>query len=275
LYLEAVRPDPIMDSTPRITGSCSDNSLYDTNSQISQLRYRVDSGEWQSITPLDLDYGDQSESFSFDLPEQLVATHTIEVECTDSQNLVSTKSDEFSVIEPVDADPQIITETEDFVDHSNHVLSESNLIWGNGKLRLRETISTVRTSIDTTNYPSKYENTYYNRYDVKADPANENLVWYARTGEVVSYNISNNQINVLDPTDWGLSEIGTPIQVVRPAEYNGKSYLWVADFYTLQIYNFTDNQAIEYPMYEIQDLAPDTERNHLGAYIVMSGDVRY
>lgn len=275
LYLERVRPDPIMDSTPRITGSCSDNSVYDTNSVISNLRYRLDGGSWQNITPLDLDFGDQTEEYSFDLAELAPGTYTVEVECTDSVDLVTTKSDEFTVTTPVSVEPQLITETEDFNDHSNHVLSESNLIWGNGKLRLREDITTTRTSIDLTNYPSKYENTAYNRYVITKEAGNSDRIWYSRTGEIASYTISTNQVNVLNPGAWGLSNLGAPIQTVKTAILAGKTYLWVADLYRIQVYNLTDNEAVEIINYNTGTLLPDNERGRLGAYLLVGGNLVY
>lgn len=274
LYLEAIRPDPTMDDSPRITGSCSDNSLYDTNSVVSQLRYRLDEGSWQDITPLDGDLGEIIEEYSFDLPTLSLGTHTVEVECSDSQALVTTKSDEFTIIAPVLSEPQLIIETEDFNDHTNHVLSESNLIWGNGRLRLRETISTVRTSIDTTNYPTKYQNTGYNKYLVEKDPTNSNRIWYTRTSQVVSYDISTGQSTVLDPVSWGLTNLDGPMQTIELSVLNGKTYLWTSDLYRLQVYNLTDNVAVEISYYQLGSIVPDT-RGRLAAYINVGGTVGY
>lgn len=275
LNLEPIRPDPIVDTTPGVTGSCSDNSLYDTNSVIASLRYRLDGGAWQNITPLDGGFGNIIERYSFELPEVDTSLHTVEVECTDTAGLVSTKSDEFSIIEPVPVDPQIVVQTETFNDHTNHALSESNLIWGNGRLRLRESITTSRTSIDTTNYPTKYINTAYNRYLVTKDPADNNRIWYSRTGEIVSYNIQTNQSTLLNPASWGLTNLSSPIQMIRPAVYNGKSYLWVSDYYRLQVYNLTDNVAMERSIFATGDIFPDSSRGRLGAYIIENGLLGY
>ncbi len=275
LFLEPVRPDPIMDSTPSITGSCADNSLYDTNSVITSLRYSLDGGSWENITPLDGGFGNSVEKYSFDLPEISNGAHTIEVECDDDAGHTSTESDEFNIISPVNVDPELITETEDFEDHTNHVLSESNLIWGNGKLRLRETITTTRTSIDTTNYPTKYVNTAYNMYLIKSDPGNANRIWYSRTGEIVSYNISTDQVTPLNPTSWGLANLGAPIRSIEAVQLNGKTYLWVADGGKIQIYNLTDNTAIQINTGGTGAILPDSQRGRLGAYILINGNLRY
>lgn len=276
LSLEPVRPDPLVDTTPQVTGICSDRSLYDTNSAIINLRYRLDGGSWIDVLPLDGSFGDIIERFSFELPEVDTSMHVVEVECADSSSLEALKSDEFSIIEPFPVSPELITQTESFLNHSNHVFSESDLIWGNGQLRLREEITTTRTLIDNVNYPNKYVNTNFNRYLVKKDEGDPNTIWYSRTGEIVSYNGLTNTVTPLDPSAWGLTDLTSPIQSFRSVLLEGKRYLWASDIYRLQVYNLTDNIAVEFPARDgVSDILPDNKRGRLGAYLIEDTQLSY
>lgn len=270
--LDEIRPDPIIDDTPVITGICGDTDLYDTNTFITSLEYRIDGGTWTAITPLDGGFGDQIERYSVELPQLSTAQHTVQVRCRDLESHSRTVSDTFTIIPPIDTEPTIVTKTEEFINHTNHSLSESNLIWGNGRLRLKEDVTTSRTLLDSNNYPSRYDPTY-GKYMLKKDPLNSNRLWYVRSHEIVSRNLTTNVFTVLDPTSYGLPAFGPGIEWMELGVYQGKVYLWVSDGYSLYIINTTDNVGVNYSnINNVQSIALDYSRNRMAAYLKLDGN---
>lgn len=274
LSIDPVTPDPNTDNQPVLTGTCGDNRPFDTHTNISLIRYRVDGGSWVDITPIDGNYDSTLEIFSEELTGLSEAVHTVEVECTDGNSNTATQSDEFTLI-PVDNDeqPDEFSHTDTFLNHTFQDTNSTSLIWGNGQLRLKEDITTTRTLLNGDYFGEEYGGEI-NDYDVQTDLLNSDYLWFSRLGnssnqrgQILRYQISTGTTTPLDVagiTGQDLYELWDyQLQVV-----DGVQYMWISDSYRYFVINLNNltgiNGDLSMPMRRI---APDT-RDNLGAYIV-------
>ncbi len=149
--LHEVLPDPIHDSTPLITGRVEDDKL-DKTSNIAQIFYRLDGGEWIEVNSFDGIYDSSKEDFSFTLEELSLGSHTIEIRAIDASgndtDVSGTNvSDTFVVVEPEETNSVKVQKISDFVTHTDHdLIASQDIIWGRGRLRLAQTFSVVGMS---------------------------------------------------------------------------------------------------------------------------------
>jgi len=75
----ALSPDPTNDNTPTFTGTATD-----TQSNISSVEYRVDSGAWTAATASDGAFDETSEDYTFTTSALSDGAHTVYVRATDA-----------------------------------------------------------------------------------------------------------------------------------------------------------------------------------------------
>jgi len=270
VHIDEVTPDPLTDTSPIITGSCRDETERETNTNISLLEYKIDLGSYQSITlPSAGVYNDSlTESYSVELPELANGAHTVTVRCTDGANHTATTTDTFTVADPLNPEPGEYIYTENFETFDNQdIPASSNIIWGDGKLRLKEDITITRNLISNTDLCPKYA-TCYGEWKPFADPVDSNIVWYSMSGKVFTYNIQTQAITEFHyDTTYGLPSMGSHIKDFKIGVYNGKKYLWMSDIYSLYVINLTDGVGINASYVDIGSINLDFSRNRFAAYV--------
>ncbi len=273
INLDQVAPDPLTDHTPALTGSCKDATPRETNTNISLMEYKVDAGSYSDITlPDSGSYNDSTiESFSFDLPTLANGAHTVTIRCTDGASHSSTASDNFTIQDPILPVPGDYTFTESFDDTGHQdIPNSSNIVWGNGKLRLKEEFNPVRTAINTTEPCDKYGECRGN-YGIWQDPVDSNVIWYNQFGKIYTYNTQTNTNTQFDyVTDYSLSQLGD-LKGFSIGVYQGKKYLFMSDIYRLDVINLTDHTSFEdSSFHDVVSIAIDTTRGRLGAYMTLT-----
>jgi len=84
----ALTPDPTNNNTPTFTGTATD-----TQSNISSVEYKVDSGSWTAATAVDGAFNGKSEEYSFTTAELLDGAHTVYVRATDAATNTTAEAD--------------------------------------------------------------------------------------------------------------------------------------------------------------------------------------
>lgn len=270
--LDEVTPDPLTDKTPTITGSCRDQTERETNTNIHLLEYKIDAGSYQSVTLLNGGTYDDSliESYSVDLPELSNGSHTVTVRCTDGASRTATASDTFTIADPTDPEPGEFTYTENFDSTENQdIPSSNNVVWGDGKLRLKEDISITRNLVSSTNLCPKYGECR-GLWRPWKDPQDPNIIWYAMDGNIFTYNTQTQVVTPFDySTTYGLSTFSSEMTGFALGMYNGKKYLLMSDIYALYVINITDGVGIkDFDYHDVGSIFPDFARNRFGLYML-------
>ncbi len=196
-------------------------------------------------------------------------TYTVTVRCTDGASHTTTASDTFTIQNPLDPAPGQFTYTESFDDTSKQdIPNSSNMVWGNGKLRLKEDITTSRTLINNANICGRYEDCS-GLWQIWQDPVNTNILWYYQGGKIYTYNTQTQTNTLFDyETDYGISALTQPLHGFALGVYGGKEYLWFSDIYSLSIVNLTDHTSINNLNFSnIGAITPDFSRGRLAAYL--------
>jgi len=269
--MDEVTPDPLTDRTPTITGSCTDNTYRDTNSFISELEYQIDDGGYELITlPNGGVYDDSyTETFSVDLPELGLGVHTVDVRCTDGAGRSAVVDDTFTIVDPEDPMPGEFTFEENFESTANQdIPSSSNIIWGNGKLRLKEDITVSRQLLNNTNICPRYGDCR-GLWEVWQDPQDSNMLWYYLGGQIYQYNKTTEVSTLFNyPALFGVNAMSSDLNGFALGVYEGKKYLWMSDIYRLYVFNLTDGVGFQNFTYtDIGAIRLDFERGRLGAYM--------
>ena len=84
----ALSPDPTNDNTPTFTGTATD-----TQSNISSVEYRVDSGSWTAATASDGAFDSLSEGYTFTTSALSNGAHTVYVRATDAASPPNTTAE--------------------------------------------------------------------------------------------------------------------------------------------------------------------------------------
>lgn len=275
LNIDAITPDPTTDTTPKLTGNCGDITNLDTNSNIANLEYMVDATGWLPLPVTSGSLNDShTETFSYELPVLAVGVHTVEVKCTDASNRTTTKSDTFTVelINESEA-PGEFSYEDSFDTHLFQDISNTNLIWGNGQLRLKENISVSRELISNDNYLPRYSPSR-NRFRIVQDLVNPNLIWFSTDQRVSSYNTQTNAITTLDTNAlFGVAQFGG-IKDVQVSMYEGDQILWISEDGAMYVLNLNTMEGVRRPINyfaNIGQFVPDTDRGRLGTYFQQEG----
>jgi hypothetical protein len=96
VIITALSPDPTTDNTPTFTGTATD-----TESNISSVEYKVDSGSWIAATASDGAFDETSEGYTFTTSALSNGAHTVYVRATDAASNTTAEvnyaSDSFTV----------------------------------------------------------------------------------------------------------------------------------------------------------------------------------
>lgn len=278
LSLQLVKPEQLTDTTPTVTGTCSDNTYRETNSHIESIEVNIDGEGYDPIDALDGSYDSNTERFAYTTPELSLGDHVIDVRCTDAAgNIKTTNSDEDLefTIEAIDENDEPVTEeyVEDFETHDFQDFAGTTLIWGNGKLRLREDISLTRDDLDTSNYENRYTaTTSSNNYLIK-NGVDSDTTWYVKTQQVWKLDEDNDSVSQFNPSTYsGHGGFGN-VEDLQEFNYGGKRYLVVSDLSGLSVFNLTDNTGFrENANGGVGHFIPDVNRGRLGLYVTMLDD---
>jgi hypothetical protein len=85
--ITALTPDPTNDNTPTFTGTATD-----TQSNISSVQYKVDTGGWTAATASDGAFNSLSEGYTFTTTALADGAHTVYVRATDSATNTTTEA---------------------------------------------------------------------------------------------------------------------------------------------------------------------------------------
>ncbi len=268
INLDAITPNPLTDTQPKITGSCRDDTSLAKNTYISNMNYSLDGGANTDIVPLDGTYNDAfAKNFSVQLPTLALGAHTVTMHCTDGSSNTSNTSQSFTIVAPVSAAPGTFNYTENFNSNMNQDIPNSNnMVWGNGKLRLKEDITTSRTLINSTGHCSLYTNCR-NTGGIWQDLVDSHILYYALGGVLYTYNTQTQVNSVWNyQAEYGIRNYGAP-SVFSLGMYQGKEYLWIADFSGLSIVNMTDRTHVDKAITNLNGIATDFGRGRLAAYL--------
>jgi hypothetical protein len=86
--ITALSPDPTNDNTPTFTGTATD-----TQSNISSVEYKVDSGSWTAATASDGAFDETSEGYTFTTAALSDGAHTVYVRATDAASPPNTTAE--------------------------------------------------------------------------------------------------------------------------------------------------------------------------------------
>jgi hypothetical protein len=86
--ITALSPDPTNDNTPTFTGTATD-----TQSNISSVEYKVDSGSWIAATASDGAFDETSEGYTFTTAALSDGAHTVYVRATDAASTPNTTAE--------------------------------------------------------------------------------------------------------------------------------------------------------------------------------------
>lgn len=278
LIFNEILPESTSDTRPYITGACRDTYDFETNSTISSIEYRLDSsnpGDWVSMPAFDGAYNSANESFSIRLPELSLASHTLSVRCEDSSGNntdddSTTETQIFAVVAPSEVPAELVSFEEDFSTQLRNSIFFTDAIWGNGIVRLKETLGFTTTEIDTNNFAPRYGSlTNISDYDVVKGTAN--LIWYVKQNEFVSFDTQTQVMVVYPGSTYNMSQISTIEQTLSST---GDVLVWIAGRSGLSLFNVTDNVHIFYSAngfasgdYQPNRIALDTRDGRMAAYI--------
>lgn len=268
-------PNPTVRNRPFVTGTCRDTYQFEVNSNIANVEYRLNLGAWTEIPAFDGAYDSNTEIFSIQLDELAIGSHSIEVRCADTagnstEDNSTNKIQVIEIIAPAATDPEEVTFVEDFTTRIRNALAYTNAIWGNGIVRLRDTISIVETALDTNNFGGRYES-LLTRSTYRIAEGTQGLLWYVKENEFVSYNKNTGISTVFPSSQFGLNEFNDIAQVEN---VNGDILVWVTSRHGLLLVNVTNNTHTIYtteqfwsPIYWPNRIAVDTRDGRVGAYI--------
>ncbi len=268
INLDAITPNPLTDTQPTITGSCRDDTPLAKNTYISNMNYSVDGGANTDLVPLDGTYNDAfTKNFSVKLFTLALGAHTVTLHCTDGNNNTSTAPQSFSVVAPSSASPGTFNYTENFTTTLNQdIPNTNNMIWGNGKLRLKEDITVSRTLINSTGHCPIYADCR-NTGGVWQDPVDPHKIYYFLGGVFYIYNTQTQTNTVWDYASiYGIGNYGPPT-VFYLGVFQGKEYMWIANIYNMTIVNMTDHTHVFKDIHNVNGFAPDLARGRLAAYL--------
>ncbi len=275
LIFNPIIPNPTVNTSPYLTGACRDNYQFETNTNIASIEYRIDGGSWVSLPAMDASFDSQNESFSLQIGPLAIASYNIEVRCSDAagnstDDNSSSAAQALQIIPPSGASPEIVSFNEDFSTQARNAIAYTDAIWGNGIVRLRDTMIFNKTALDTTGFAPRYEDlTNYSSY--RMTEGTDDLIWYVKQNEFTSYNKLTGVVTNYPGSNYGLSEFNDVAQVKAP---NGDILVWVTSRLGLLLLNVTTNTHTLYttvnfwsPFYWPNRIATDSRDGRIGAYI--------
>lgn len=253
IQIQEIIPNPTTNPVPTLQGKVRDN-LTDKTSNISSLSYKVDEGSWINLNVLDGQIGDEiEESFSIDLTGLSLGEHTVYVSAVDSSgndtnNSGLNESITFTMIEqPDDLNSTELVKSETFDNHNDQDIIGTDAIWGNGRLRLKESMNLEFTEITTQDTGSRYPNFGAIEGNIYVAPSQTGGKWVSKVGSLFSYIAPNGTEYDFDLTDYGAGDITGQLKELY---INNNYILWITNYYGMTGINFgssiTDGQGDTY-----------------------------
>ncbi|HPJ17083.1 MAG TPA: LamG domain-containing protein [Candidatus Woesebacteria bacterium] len=160
LYAHTVVPNKTIDRSPSIRGYARDYRFInqgDTASNIKKIYYRINSGEWLEVSPMDGNFNSPSEEFNIVLNNLAPGNYSYEIKAEDEAGNDTGNSDDnlsgvFEIISPVSV-PNVEAVSRD-VNFSTRDLSDpiyTTAVWGNDMARLRQKIDFTSERVLYTN----------------------------------------------------------------------------------------------------------------------------
>lgn len=258
IQLQTIIPNPTTDQEPPLQGKIKDD-VDEKTSNIQTIYYRIDGGSWITMPPLDGSNNSIEELFTLKLQGLTLGAHTADVRAVDAAgNDTDAQSKNQSIaFEIVAQDPNLnainIVKTESFDDHSDHDVVSSDLIWGNGMLRLKEAMNPTRTTILTGGFGPQYGT--YNAQS-KIYQSSSNGFWVTKDEDNFSYyNIGTGIETTFAAYDFSGFPVvfnqGAKVSDIEEIYVNGEYHLWVAAGTGLLGINFGANIEDGYDSYVI------------------------
>lgn len=273
LFLDPILPATTRNDQPYISGSCGDTQEFDTNSFISSLQFQLDGQDefsWTDVPPVSGVLGDAySESFNYQVPTPVsLGDHTMYVVCRDATDHGVVSFTNFTVIAQDDNIPPVVVSVNESFDSANTYDDgrSSGVVWGNGKLRLKESISLTEDTLDTTDPITSAG-------AVAMDPDGI-TVWYSTGNSLVHYNPNTNiALRTYTTSDLSTSFIGRSV----PVSNSGTTYVWVNGNQGIRLLNATTDQVAEIALGEAAAIEPDARYGNLNIWMVPGGggEARY
>jgi hypothetical protein len=282
IYGQLVIPDPTVDRSPYLQGYVIDDKS-DLTSNITNISYKIDSGDWITISPLDGTYNATKEDFSLQLETLDIGTHTLSISSTDAagnstiiQN--SNYTDEFEIVPFTKRESYIASKSEDFNSHEFHDLLYTDGVWGNGIARLRQELS-ITPELKYNPGVEAYGNLYgaIGSAYTMTESVDEIGIWFtANSNTLYYYNTTNDNI-----TDYGII-LGDNVQEIFEFTHSGNRYLIVSysnDSYIIDINNtpesIVDDTTINWGSFYTTnelgawgDMVLDERTSDLGIYLI-------
>ncbi len=271
LHVNTIEPNPTSDIQPFLTGICTDDYETEVNSFINEIEYNLNSSGWTSIYSYSAETEDPSRIFEAQMPQLAVGQeHVIEVRCSDTAgNSTSLDSQTIEVVEQVAQNPDKVVVQENFITQDRKIPFYTDAIWGNGYLRLKEQLSPSFTELDGSGYMTRYGSTLnVSTYAIKK--GTDNLVWYVKQNEVVSYNLVSQEKNTYTSDFFGVSGFNDVVQV---EDGGGNHLVWIAYNLGFILFDVSSNSFIVYPQDGFGSglipnrIVPDTRDGRIGAYM--------
>lgn len=271
IQLQTIIPDPTIDPEPPLQGKVKDDTDEKT-SNIQTIYYRVDGGSWLTMPPLDGANDSTEELFSLKLQGLALGAHTADVRVVDAAgNDTDAQSKNQSISFTLIAqDPNLnainIVKTESFDDHSDHDIISSDLIWGNGVLRLKEAMAPTRETVLTGGLGPRYGNGYTDD-NFKMVPSAAGGFWvYKDTGVFSYYNGGVEQSYTIGDftgftTAVGGGEVNRPEGDIEEVVVNGEYHVWIGAWNGLLGVNFGTSIADGPDSHIVYDGAPTVPVN--------------
>ncbi len=232
IFAHSIIPNPTVDKSPGVRGYVRDfeqQNTGDTSSNILSIEYRLNGGNWNLIPSLDNSYDSPNEEFYFLLNDLTPGEYTLDIRATDASGNSTDDNDSshtetFTIYELEETpDISVISKEEDFNDHTYHDVLFSDGVWGNGILRLRQSMEfNQTTALFTNNNDFGWE---YGDTRTGVIEAYDGNVWViTNNNNVILYNVNTTQYEEYLPFKSTLERISD----IKDFVNNGRRYLLIS-----------------------------------------------
>lgn len=232
IFAHSIIPNPTVDKSPGVRGYVKDfeqENTGDTSSNILSIEYRLNEGEWNLVPSLDNSYDSPNEEFYFLLENLTPGEYTLDIRATDASGNSTddndtSHSETFTIYEQEEKpNISVISKEEDFNDHTYHDVLFSDGVWGNGILRLRQSIDFNQTTALFTNN-NDFGWTYGDTRTGVIEAYDGNVWVITNNNSVILYNVNTTQYEEYLPFKNSLQKIYD----IKDFVYNGRRYLLIS-----------------------------------------------
>ncbi len=262
IELQPVIPAPTYDNTPRLSGRVKDDED-DLTSNIASIEYQIDdSGNWTSLSAFDSSFDESTEEFHAILPALNIGDHTVTVRAIDTEGNSTTdesknQTESFTIRAQNAPQPGKASKTADFTSHTDHdQIASENAIWGEGKVRLKQTVSIESSTLVTdNNFLPRYGSTGDQNMHLAESNCDGGGLWISKAENSFSYY----DFDTDTEHDFLLSEYGIVNQnsgdIIEHIDPDGECHVWVGASNNLLAINFgdsiVDDTGDSYTVYDV------------------------